>query len=96
MENGRVLTVRPADCQLCHVHELIEGGKWKSDCLQKWFNAKDVEYITSIPLSLFRRKDTLYWKHSKYGVYTVKIGYVVAKVEGETQSRRIELGSETS
>ena len=60
LDSGRVSTVRPADCQLVYVHELIERGKWKTDCLQQWFNATDVEHITSIPLSLYGRKDRLY------------------------------------
>ena len=55
-----------------------------------------MEYITSIPLSLYRRKDRLYWKHSKSRMYTVKSGYAAAKLEGASQSQRLEPGSETS
>ena len=64
--------------------------------MQLWFNADDVEHITSISLSLYERKDRLYWKHSKSGVYTVKTGYVVAKGGRDTMNRRSTPDSETS
>ena len=64
--------------------------------MQHWFNAADVEHITSIPLSLYDRKDRLYWNHTKAGVYTVKSGYVFAKGGRDTINRRLEPDSETS
>ncbi|XP_027102929.2 uncharacterized mitochondrial protein AtMg00310-like [Coffea arabica] len=94
--HGKIATTRPDGCQLEFVHELIEGRKWKTDQLQLWFNANDMELITSVPLSPYDRKDRLYWDHSKSGVYTVKTGYVVAKGGRDTMIRRSEPDSETS
>ena len=54
--NGRASTARPAGCQREYVHELIEGGKWKTNDLQCWFNVNDVENITSIPLAYMEEK----------------------------------------
>nr|XP_027071698.1 uncharacterized protein LOC113696490 [Coffea arabica] len=94
--NGKLTTAKPAGCQLECVHELIEEGRWKTDTLHRWFNIDDVELITNIPLSLYERKDRLYWLHSKSGVYTIRTGYVIAKGGRETVNHRIAPDSETS
>ena len=94
--DGRVTTVKPIGCQLEFVHELIEGGKWKNDLLKHWFNIVDVDHITNIPLSLYDRKDRLFWNYSKSGIYTVKTGYVVAKEQSEMMNRRLASDPETS
>ena len=77
--NGCVSTPRPTSCPLVYVHELIEDGRWKSDLLQLWFRSEDITLISSIPLSIFGRKDRFYWQYSQSGSYTVKTGYAVAK-----------------
>ncbi|XP_071923058.1 uncharacterized protein [Coffea arabica] len=94
--HGKLTTVKPARCQLECVHELIEEGRWKTDTLHRWFNIDDVDLITNIPLSLYERKDRLYWLHSKSGAYTVRTGYVVAKGGREIMNHRIAPDSETS
>ncbi|XP_071917188.1 uncharacterized protein [Coffea arabica] len=78
------------------VHELIEGGKWKNDLLQHWFNETDVNLITNIPLSLYDRKDRLFWNYSKSGIYTVKSGYAVAKEQSEKGNQRLAPDPEIS
>ncbi|XP_071939977.1 uncharacterized protein [Coffea arabica] len=42
------------------------------------------------------RKDRLFWKHSKSGIYTVKTGYVIAKEEMEVTNQRPAPDPETS
>lgn len=94
--DGRVTTVKPIGCQLQFVHELIEGEKWKNDLLKHWFNVVDVDHITNFPLSLYDRKDRLFWNYSKSGIYTVKTGYVVAKEQSEMMNRKLASDLETS
>ncbi|XP_071905964.1 uncharacterized protein [Coffea arabica] len=95
---GLLMTIRRAKNQAFGYlkSKINKGGNGRLLCLQKWFSAQDVEYITSIPLSLYRRNDRLYWKHSKSSMYTMKSGYAAAKLEDASQSRRLEPGSETS
>lgn len=95
-ETRRVTTKRLENCQLVKVSELINNGQWNREVLQKWFNNADVQLITSMPISCFKRKDKIYWKHSKSGRYTVKSGYARAKQEEESQQRNKESGAETS
>nr|XP_027120381.1 uncharacterized protein LOC113737334 [Coffea arabica] len=73
-----------------------KGGKWNIGLLQLWFNEDIVNQISNIPLSLYNRKDRLFWKHSKSGIYTVKTGYVIAKEEKEVTNQRPAPDPETS
>ena len=49
------------------------------ELLKETFCQEDVEQIQRIHISCFQRKDRMYWRHSKSGVYTVKTGYALAK-----------------
>ncbi|XP_071932952.1 uncharacterized protein [Coffea arabica] len=73
-----------------------EGGKWNIGLLQHWFHVDVVNQITNISLSLYDRKDRLFWNLSKSGIYTVKTGYVIAKEEKEKTNQRLAPDPETS
>ncbi|XP_071917223.1 uncharacterized protein [Coffea arabica] len=94
--DGRIHTAKPVGCQLEFVNELIEGGKWNIDLLQHWFHVDVVNHITNIPLSLYDRKDRLFWNFSNSGIYIVKTGYVIAKEEKEKTNQRLAPDPETS
>ena len=71
-------------------------GKWDQLKLQQLFNQKEAELIASILLSLYRRKDKIFWKHSKSGSYTVKSSNAIAKQDKHSDGRREEVREETS
>ena len=89
--DGRVSKVKPIGCHLEFVNEPIEGGKCNKDLLQQWLNVDDVDHITNIPLSLYDRKDRLFWNFNKSGIYTVKTGYVVAKGKRKKRTKGYHL-----
>lgn len=94
--DGRVTSVKPENSTLVKVSDLIEHGQWNCQIIQQSFNTTDGHLITSMPLSLFKRKDRLFWKLSKSGCYNVKAGYFVAKQELENQGDDLEARTETS
>ncbi|KAJ1418166.1 Ribonuclease H-like superfamily [Sesbania bispinosa] len=50
-------------------------GHWKVDMIRSFFSAADVNRILSIHLSRLDREDSLIWKLSKDGRYSVKSAY---------------------
>ena len=53
------------------------------ECMREWleelFHADEAEEIQRIPLSHRVMEDRLVWHFDKYGVYSVKSGYDVAR-----------------
>ena len=94
--NGKPASAKPANCKMQKVSDLIMEGKWDKLKLQRVFNQEEAKLIANIPLSIFRRKDRMFWKDSKSGSYTVKSGYARAKQERQSEGRREEAGEETS
>ncbi|XP_071909589.1 uncharacterized protein [Coffea arabica] len=94
--NGKPASTKPANCKIQKVSDLILEGKWDKLKLQLVFNQEEAKLIANIPLSIFRRKDRMFWKDSKSGSYTVKSGYARAKQERQSEGRREEAGEETS
>ncbi|XP_027148760.1 uncharacterized protein LOC113749274 [Coffea eugenioides] len=76
---GKVTTVRPPECQIQMVQELIQNGEWNKAVVHEIFNAEDCKRILATPLSLYGGKDKLIWPYSKNGEYSVRSGYMVAK-----------------
>ncbi|XP_075665170.1 uncharacterized protein LOC142634796 [Castanea sativa] len=52
---------------------------WRRDFIMENFNREEGEAICNIPLSRRRVPDSVYWKHSKDGKFTVKSAYKVAR-----------------
>ena len=43
------------------------------------FNREEGEAICNIPLSRRQVSDSVYWKHNKDGIFTMKLAYKVAR-----------------
>ncbi|XP_071916201.1 uncharacterized protein [Coffea arabica] len=78
---GKIATKKPPDCNLQTVADLLIEREWNKELIEKTFSEQEASQILQMPLSLFPRKDTIYWKYSKSGNYTVKSGYAVEKKE---------------
>lgn len=62
------------------VDQLIKEGRWDWEEINRRFSEEDRKEISKVPISMCGGKDKLSWIHSPMGIYTVKIGYAVAKV----------------
>ena len=72
------------------VSELIDWSTklWDRQLLELKFHHDDAEAISRIPLSRRHTHDALFWLHSTEGVYSVKIGYHLAReLKKETDVR---------
>ena len=76
---GKIATQKPLGCRLQTVADLIKEGEWNKELIEETFSREEAVQILQMPLSLFPRKDMVYWKYSKSGIYTVKSGYAVEK-----------------
>ena len=76
--------------------ELMKKKRWNKDLNEGTFSEGEASQIMQIPLSLFPRQDTIYWKYSKSGVYSVKSGYAVEKEEIGKRSKEVQGGEGTS
>ncbi|KAF2315378.1 hypothetical protein GH714_039064 [Hevea brasiliensis] len=63
------------------VEELIDPVRrcWDINLLRGIFQARDVEVINSMPISIFDKEDTWIWHFDKRGKYSVKLAYHVAR-----------------
>lgn len=73
------------------VADLISpAGEWNKDLLNLCFQAPDVEIILQIPLSTrVSREDRIIWHYDKWGQYTVKSGYTLAKKQIDEAENRV-------
>ena len=94
-KDGKVESLKPPDCMISKVSELISNFRWNSPLIFKTFNAQEVGQILKIPISLTGRPDCYFWSRSVNGQYTVKSAYEAitrekkllelnGKVKGET------------
>ncbi|KAF4362890.1 hypothetical protein G4B88_014227 [Cannabis sativa] len=60
------------------INYITNDRQWDLRILEDHFGNIDIERILSIPLALTPREDTLIWRHSDTGCYTVKSGYHLA------------------
>ncbi|GMI75734.1 hypothetical protein like AT4G29090 [Hibiscus trionum] len=65
------------DIRYTYVSDLIHSptSTWKVDVLEDLFDAPQVSMISSIPLSVSGKADTVVWRLEGSGKYTVKSGY---------------------
>ena len=54
---------------------------WRRDFIMAHFNQYEGEAICNIPLSRRQVSDSIFWKHNKDGIFTVKSAYKVAKAQ---------------
>ena len=94
--SGKITTRKPPDCRIQLVAELIKERKWNKELIEGTFSEGEASQIMQIPLSLFPRQDTIYWKYSKSGIYSVKSGYAVKKEEIGKRSKEVQGGEGTS
>nr|XP_027089582.1 uncharacterized protein LOC113710661 [Coffea arabica] len=87
--NGRIATQKPPDCNLQTVADLLIEREWNKKLIEETFSEQETSQILQVPLSLFPRKDAVYWKYSKSGNYTVKSGYAVEKEEVNERNKEI-------
>ncbi|XP_043814104.1 uncharacterized protein LOC122724008 [Manihot esculenta] len=73
------------DDEIQLVADLIQGGRWNSQFILSNFQARDVELIQQIPLSMRQQSDMWYWNQNRLGVYKVKEGYRLAIDEADHQ-----------
>ncbi|XP_027158016.1 uncharacterized protein LOC113759637 [Coffea eugenioides] len=78
-EDGRVKTQRREEVGVFRVSDLIQEDKWNKELIVQVFEDQEGKEILRIPLSVFERKDTVYWIKSSTGEFTVKSGYRLAK-----------------
>ena len=78
--NKPVLSVRE-DKEEIWVSSLINQDLyvWRRDFIMANFNWEEGEAICDISLSRRQVPDSVYWKHSKDGIFTVKSAYKVAR-----------------
>ncbi|XP_071933729.1 uncharacterized protein [Coffea arabica] len=93
---GKITTRKHPDCRIQLVAELIKERKWNKELIEGTFSKGEASQIMQIPLSLFPRQDTIYWKYSKSGIYSVKSGYAVKKEEIGKRSKEVQGGEGTS
>ncbi|KAL3505907.1 hypothetical protein ACH5RR_031289 [Cinchona calisaya] len=77
------------------VKELIKDEKLDWEIIDVLLEKKNRERITNIPLSMFKKKDVLYWCHSTTGDYIAKSGYQV-QTNLKKEPRRDTEGGENS
>ena len=87
--NGRIATQKPPACNLQTVADLLIEREWNKKLIEETFSEQETSQILQMPLSLFPRKDAVYWKYSKSGNYTVKSGYAVEKEEVNERNKEI-------
>lgn len=78
-QDGRIKSVKSPGCELQIVNQLIQNKYWNKELVERVFNKADVEDILRIPISFIRRQDRLVWIDTKNGLYSVRIGYGIAK-----------------
>ena len=86
--NRKVKSNKAGQAEVHYVKDLIRQGKWDKDLLSKIFDKEEAQKIANIPINIYQRKDRIMWNHSKFEVYTVKSGYVLAR-EMTTQATKI-------
>lgn len=76
-QNGYVTTNMPPELSQTKVSDLMNIQKkvWDEDILLDLFNARDVQMIKQIPLSVRDRQDTWMWVHEEKGEFSVKSCY---------------------
>lgn len=57
---------------LMHSHD----GSWDKDLILDIFDDRDASIILSIPLNI-EEEDSWYWRHEKFGRYSVKSAYAL-------------------
>ncbi|XP_027102977.1 uncharacterized protein [Coffea arabica] len=68
-EDGRVKTQRREEVGVFRVSDLIQEGKWNKELIVQVFEEQEGKEILRIPLSVFERKDTVYWSKSSTGKF---------------------------
>lgn len=58
-----------------YVSDLIQDCIWNKEVLSQDFNDRDRNLILSLPLPSISKPDSLYWKLSTNGLYSVKSAY---------------------
>uniref|UniRef100_A0A2C9V6E1 RNase H type-1 domain-containing protein n=1 Tax=Manihot esculenta TaxID=3983 RepID=A0A2C9V6E1_MANES len=58
-----------------YVSDLIQDGTWNREVLSQVFNDRDRNLILSLPLPNISKPDSLYWRLSTDGFYSVKSAY---------------------
>lgn len=84
---GKIATRKPPACSLQTVADLMKERKWNKELIEETFSEEEALQILQMPLSLFPKKDTVYWKYSKSRIYTVKSGYAIDKEEVSKRSK---------
>ncbi|XP_071933651.1 uncharacterized protein [Coffea arabica] len=69
-EDGRVKTQRREEVGVFRVSDLIQEEKWNKELIVQVFEEQERKEILRIPLSVFERKDTVYWSKSSTGEFT--------------------------
>lgn len=67
---------------------LLPSGYWSEVLIKEIFLPIDVEIITSLPLSIMDVEDKLIWDYDRFGKYTTKSRYHVAKSIRDSISSR--------
>jgi hypothetical protein len=72
-----IVSPPPPSISISHVQHLIDSElrSWKADLVKRIFLPHEASIILGIPLSIRDPIDSLVWKATKNGVYTVRSGY---------------------
>jgi ribonuclease HI len=80
------LTPVPANTKVHFLFDEEDGG-WDTEAVHAVFNEEISSAILRIPLSRFEGEDYVSWPFAKYGQYTVRSAYNLARTRGFLQTR---------
>nr|XP_027067776.1 uncharacterized protein LOC113693433 [Coffea arabica] len=86
---GQPTTVRPQNCNISTVDQLISNFRWNRPVVFSTFNSEDAGKILKIPISWTGKEDSNFWIHSGSRQYIVRSVYkeMTNKEVQDTSSR---------
>lgn len=92
---GKTLSIRPTNCTLTMVHELLDHHRkcCKRQLVEQLFQPQEVPLILQTPIYQQVNRDKLVWSLEKNGIFSVKSAYRLAYLirkenNSETESNR--------
>lgn len=85
----QISTIKPPRTLIHVVEDAIDPTYkcWKMEVLQQFVTPEEIQAISLIPISMENKQDVVEWHPSKFGIFSVKSGYALARALQDQQQQ---------